>query len=104
VNQGTLQEREVLIRTVPLCGSRNYSKKFSKDFGYKIVTYVDGSKFHATTTPGEYGKAIAGARRPVTLYNEQGNPSLVPMFEPESLPVEQTKPNTTGLSVNIKRK
>ena len=36
MNKGTKQRREVLVRTVPICGSRNYSRKFSKDFGYKI--------------------------------------------------------------------
>lgn len=103
VNKGTKQEREVLVRTVPICGSRNYSKKFSKDFGYKISTYISGSSFRATVTPGENNKAIVGARRPIHLYNDEGNPSLVPMFDPTHVALERQKGPATGLSLNLKK-
>jgi hypothetical protein len=84
---------EEIYSTIPMCGSRPYSEKFSKDYGYKIAAYVKGDKFKATVTPGEYGVAVVSARRPITLYDEQGQPSLVPMFDPTAVTVvEQAGP------------
>lgn len=101
VNKGTKDEREVVVRTVPICGSRNYSKKFSRDFGYKIVTYTDGSRFKATTKPGEYGKAIVGHRRPVSLYNDQNQPTLIHVFDPDAQ-TQVVEQSTFSLKPRIK--
>ncbi len=97
-----MEEKEILDIRVPLCGSRNYSKKFSKDYGYKILTYMAGSKFKATVTPGEQEKAIVGTRKPITLYDDEGQPSLVPMFDTVK-PVEQTPSNGNSFTFNLKK-
>lgn len=97
-------EKEVLDIRVPMCGSRNYSKKFSKDYGYKILTYMAGSKFKATVTPGEQDRAIVGARKPINLYDAEGLPSLVPLFDTvKPLTVEQTPSNGNSLTFNLKK-
>ncbi len=71
---------EVLVQTVPLAGSRNFSKKFGKSFGYKIYTYKNGAIRQATTEYKE--KTLTGNRKPVYLKGLK-DPSLVQVFSPE---------------------
>jgi len=71
---------EVLVQTVPLAGSRNFSKKFGKAFGYKIYTYKNGAMRQATTEFKD--KVLTGNRKPVYLKG-LADPSLTQIFSPE---------------------
>ncbi len=75
---------ETLVKTVPLVGSRNFSKKVGKAFGYKIYTYKRGEMRQATTQFKD--KVLTGNRKPVYL---DGNPD--PSLE-EVFAVEDSKP------------
>ncbi len=71
---------DTLVQVVPLSGSRNFSRKFSKSFGYKIYTYKNGAVRQATT---EYrDKTITGNRKPVFLKG-LADPSLTQIFSDE---------------------
>ena len=86
LNEGTKDQREKLVATVPLCGSRNFSKKFGKYFGYKLVTYMNGASYKFTAKAGEYEKTLASTRSPVHLYDEGGKPTLEYLFSNTPIP------------------
>lgn len=79
VAKNAVEER--VIGIVPLCGSQNYSTKVGKYFGYKIYTYMNGTKYKATTTPNKVAKTLVSHRRPIKL-EDMDSPSLEYIFAP----------------------
>jgi len=92
-NAGTKHEKEMLVRTVPMCGSRPFSDKVAKYFGYKIYTYVDGASFRATCKAGKINKVLVSSRRPVSFEGDL-DPSLEKIFLSEEEADTQQKGNT----------
>ncbi len=82
VSRNVMEER--VIRIVPLCGSQNYSDKVGKYFGYKIYTYMNGSKYKATTTPNKVAKTLVSHRRPIKL-EDMDSPTLEYIFAPDGV-------------------
>lgn len=85
---------EVITGIVPLAGSRNFSKKFGKAFGYKIYTYKNGSMRQATTEYKE--KTLTGNRKPVYLKGLD-DPSLEQIFSADV----QAPPKSSGPQIKL---
>jgi hypothetical protein len=101
VNKGTKQEYEKLLQTVPMCGSRPFSNKVGKYFGYKIYTYVDGTTYKATCKVGKIEKVQVASRRPISFEGDL-DPSLEKIFfseEEEQKATEQAKTNPVGIKI-----
>lgn len=79
VNKGSKSEFEKLLRVVPLVGSRPFSDKVAKYFGYKIHTYVEGANYFATCKLGKVDKVLVSTRRPISFEGDP-DPSLEKIF------------------------
>jgi hypothetical protein len=91
---GKNQVEEVLLRTVPMCGSRPFSDLVGKFWGYKIYTYVNGATYRATVKPGKLDKILVSSRRPVSFEGDTDS-SLEKLFlseEEASKEIAETKP------------
>lgn len=89
----TRQSMEKLLGTYPLCGSRNFSKgKVGKYFNYLLYTYTQGTQYRVTETPGHVSKIEqVGCRRHVGLIDDDGQPSLTAIFDPQAEEVSMAK-------------
>jgi len=81
VDKNTTEER--LLRTVPMMGSRPFSDRVAKYFGYKIHTYVNGSTHRATCKLGKIDKVLVSSRRPIS-FEDNVDPSLECIFYTEA--------------------
>lgn len=79
VTVGKNQVEQKLLRSVPMCGSRPFSDRVGKFFGYKIYTYVNGSTFRATVKPDKISKVLVSSRRPISFEGDV-DPSLEKLF------------------------
>lgn len=80
VSNTTTEEK--ILSIVPMCGSRNFSRKVGKYFGYKIYTYVNGASYRATCKIGKMDKVMVSYRRPVS-FEGTADPSLEVLFASE---------------------
>jgi len=92
--------KETVIETIPLCGSRNFSKKIAKYFNYRAYTYMSGSSHAITHVPNKVPKIRqVGLRRGVSLLDTAGQPTLQNIFNPIA-PLEDMA-HTTGPQLKI---
>jgi len=82
----TKQTFEKLLGTYPLCGSKNFSKnKLAKHFNYSIYTYTQGKNHKITAEIGVVSKVEqVVCRRPVSLTDDVGQPTLINIFDPKA--------------------
>lgn len=100
---GQIEQR--LVSTVPMCGSRPFSSKIGKYFGYKIYCYVNGSTRRATVEVGKKDKVQVSSRRPISF---EGNtdPSLELAFlsDEEASKVATATKTTIGVKPKLQIK
>lgn len=82
----TKQTFEKILGTYPLCGSKNFSKnKLAKHFNYSLYTYTQGREHKITGDIGVVSKVEqVVCRRHVSLTDEQGQPTLLNIFDPQA--------------------
>ena len=71
-----------------MCGSRPFSDRIGKFFGYKMYTYLNGSTYRATVKPDKISKVLVSCRRPVSFEGDV-DPSLEKLFLSEEEAAKQ---------------